>query len=924
MILKGNQRGFGQELARHLLNVDDNEHAEIHTLRGFMSSDLSGAFKEIEAISLGTKCQQYLYSLSLNPPQNARVSVEAFEKAIEDIERRLGLSGQPRAIVFHEMNGRRHAHCVWSRINVEKMRAIDLPHTKYRLRDISRELYLEHGWDMPNGLRDPKDRVKEAYSGAEAKQARRAKGNPAELKKLFLRCWEQSDSRAAFAAALWQHGFCLARGDRRGFVAVDAEGEVYSLSRWLGIKPKVIRARLGHEAALPSLDDALALLNQSKSDPESVPDHSERDFMRTIAALEIEQAELVARQRNERTALKAAHEARSIRAIRARANRLPTGIKAAWARLTGQYDRICTELAEDAANCAERDSEEKQALIDRHLTERRVLERKFKLAKAEYEFFTDNGHPDRQTYGLDPNQPLILPREIAPFSALQLEAQPDLILGHISEKQASFKQSDVARGLAEFFDDPVLLSALTDQALTSPELVLLPGSDDNMYSTKEFLATTRQLMSQTRDLANSGGYRVSDGEIDRAIQRENNRMQRRFGATLSDEQVAACQHLLAPNQLSCVVGLAGAGKSTLLAVAREAWERQGFDVYGATLAGKAADSLQSASGITSRTLTSLEASWKSGYEPVGSGSVVVIDEAGMVGTRQLARVTDELQKRGCKLVLIGDPDQLQPIEAGTPFAAITEKVSAARLTEIRRQKTHWQRQASIDLAKGQTEAALQAYADHEAVHVEQNRDQAVAGLVEDYMASYRDFGDAKTRLALAHRRKDVHAINQSIRSARKIQGNIGEELIVETESGPRAFAEGDRLLFTRNDKTLEVRNGMLGTVTGISNGKIAVRLDADDGSSARSLTISPNDFPYIDHGFAVSIHRAQGCTVDQSFVLSSQSMDENLAYVAMTRHREVAQFYTANEISRKGQHRQFDTPIFGSEDFKFRGPQRSM
>jgi Ti-type conjugative transfer relaxase TraA len=370
--------------------------------------------------------------------------------------------------------------------------------------------------------------------------------------------------------------------------------------------------------------------------------------------------------------------------------------------------------------------------------------------------------------------------------------------------------------------------------------------------------------------------------------------------------------------------LAGAGKSTLLSVAREAWERQGFDVYGATLAGKAADSLQSASGINSRTLASLEASWKSGYEPVGSGAVVVIDEAGMVGSRQLARVTNELQKRGCKLVLIGDPDQLQPIEAGTPFAAITENIGAAHLTEIRRQKARWQRQAAIDLAKGQTEAALQTYADHDAVHVEQNRDQAIAGLVEDYMASYRNFGDGKSRLALAHRRKDVHAINQAIRSARRIQGNIGEEIKVETETGPRAFAAGDRLLFTRNDKSLDVRNGMLGTVTGVSESKIKVRLDSDDEDHTRHLIVSPDDFPYIDHGFAVSIHRAQGCTVDQSFVLSSRSMDENLAYVAMTRHREEAQFYTANEISRKRQDRQFDMAVIGSERSRTRGLQRTM
>ena len=210
MILKGNQRGYGQELAVHLLNVEDNEHAVIHELRGFVSDDLAGAFKEAEAISLGTKCQQYLFSLSLNPPQTAKVSEEEFEAAIADIERRLGLTGQPRTIVFHEKKGRRHAHCVWSRIDAAKMRAINLPHYKYRLRDISRELYRSHDWEMPEGLRDPKDRDPQNYSAEEAGQAKRAKREPKELKRLFKECWARSDSRSALASALWEHGLCLA------------------------------------------------------------------------------------------------------------------------------------------------------------------------------------------------------------------------------------------------------------------------------------------------------------------------------------------------------------------------------------------------------------------------------------------------------------------------------------------------------------------------------------------------------------------------------------------------------------------------------------------------------------------------------------------------------------------------------------------
>lgn len=150
MILEGNDRGFGAELARHLLNPRDNDHVTVHAIEGFIASDLAGAFAESEAIAQGTQCRKYLFFLSLNPPPGTKVTVEAFEEAIARIEAKLGLAGQPRAIVFHEKNGRRHAHCVWSRIDARRMRAINMAHSKRKLMDISIALYREHGWPPPN------------------------------------------------------------------------------------------------------------------------------------------------------------------------------------------------------------------------------------------------------------------------------------------------------------------------------------------------------------------------------------------------------------------------------------------------------------------------------------------------------------------------------------------------------------------------------------------------------------------------------------------------------------------------------------------------------------------------------------------------------------------------------------------------------
>lgn len=164
MILKASQRGGGLDLAVHLMHTQENEHVELHDMRGFVSDDLRGAFREAYAVSRGTKCTQYLFSMSFNPPQGETVPVAAFETAIERVEGKLGLQDQPLAIVFHEKEGHRHAHCVWSRIDPETMTARQLSHFKLKLLDVSRELYIEHGWTMPRSLAAPKARDPRNYS----------------------------------------------------------------------------------------------------------------------------------------------------------------------------------------------------------------------------------------------------------------------------------------------------------------------------------------------------------------------------------------------------------------------------------------------------------------------------------------------------------------------------------------------------------------------------------------------------------------------------------------------------------------------------------------------------------------------------------------------------------------------------------------
>ena len=376
MILKAKERGGGAQLARYLLSMRENDHVELHEVRGFVSDDLLDAFRELDAIAAGTRCKNYMFSASLNPPGGADPTALDFEKAADAVERKLGLENQPRAIVFHEKDGRRHAHVVWSRIDAERMRAINISHYKLRLRDVSRDLFREHGWDMPKGLLDWRERDPLRYTLQEGQQARRVGLNPKQIKTLFKECWKHSDSAPAFAQALKERGFTLARGDRRGFVAVDFRGEVYSVARQAGVKTKDVAERLGDPEAMPSVDETRQAIAARMSERlKGFVRQSELEAARGQKALEFERSEMAGRHRQERKMLHDALERRWIAETNARAARLPSGFSGVWKRITGGYAKIRAQNEREAWNALLRDRAERDGLIASQLDERRELQR---------------------------------------------------------------------------------------------------------------------------------------------------------------------------------------------------------------------------------------------------------------------------------------------------------------------------------------------------------------------------------------------------------------------------------------------------------------------------------------------------------------------------------------------------------------------
>jgi Ti-type conjugative transfer relaxase TraA len=512
-----------------------------------------------------------------------------------------------------------------------------------------------------------------------------------------------------------------------------------------------------------------------------------------------------------------------------------------------------------------------------------------------------------------------LDEEAARRNAALIRDKPDQVLTLITAEKSVFDRHDVARVLHRYVDGAEAFQAAFAKVMASPALVALQAEqrdeqrrvvEQARYSTREMVSIEREMAISADRMAAGRGFGVAGRHVDAAIG-----AQQRASIQLADEQRAAVAHVAGPERIAAVVGLAGAGKSTMLAAARQAWEAQGYHVHGAALAGKAAEGLEESSGIASRTLASWERGWErrsdrgDGFDRLGPRDVLVIDEAGMVGSKQLSRFIIEADRAGAKIVLVGDPEQLQPIGAGAAFRSVAERVGFVELEGVRRQHEDWQRAASVDFGRYRTAEGLAAYAERGAIRLEDTGEQVRGAIVRDVMADMEVRPDG-SRLVLAHRRADVQDLNEAIRAARQERGELAGEIAYQTTEGARAFAPGDRLLFRENNRALGVKNGMLGTVeraeaaglaaTGFADdGRLVVRLDSAKGpGQGRAVSVSMADYAAVDHGYATTIHKAQGATVDRAYVLASGTMDRHLTYVAMTRHRDEVLLYASREEFR--------------------------
>ena len=371
--------------------------------------------------------------------------------------------------------------------------------------------------------------------------------------------------------------------------------------------------------------------------------------------------------------------------------------------------------------------------------------------------------------------------------------------------------------------------------------------------------------------------------------------------TLQDDQRAAFEHAVEGGGLKLIEGRAGTGKSYTLAAVREAHEAAGYRVVGLAPTNAVAQDLKADGFTEAGTVHAALFGIKNGRTSWDRRTVVVIDEAAMLDSRVTGEVLAEAKRAGAKVILSGDDRQLASIERGGLFTELRKAHGAAEITEVTRQKVDWQREAAHDLAEGRFDSAVAAYDRHGAITWTGDGEAARAALVERWKADTLADPQA-SRFVFAYTNAEVDRLNAELRQVRRDRGELASlDVVLATKHGEAAFAVGDRVQFTDTAKKLGVYNGNAGTITGLDarTGAVAVRLDAPAGKEGRTVTWSAADeFAGFRHGYAGTIYKGQGKTLDHTYLLHTHHWRAAASYVALTRQRESAQVFVAKDTAK--------------------------
>ena len=745
MIIKGQSRARASELAAHLQRADTNERTETIEVRGTIARDLENALREMEALASGTRCKNPLYHASINVPIHERLGMDHWQQAVDRLEEKLGLTGQPRAVVMHEKFGREHIHVVWGRVRADTLVAVADSHNYLKHEMVARELEREFGHERVQGAHAERGgipRPERTFSHAEQQTAERTGINPKTIKAQITALWRAANGAEAFLVALEQAGYRPALGARRQYVAVDQAGTVHSLARRID----------GMRAA---------------------------DLRRAFADLPLARFPAVA-------SLGKAPQAEAI----------PSSDLGQSAARPVDPVKIFVELLRTQSFVTE--GEIRQALVSK---------------------------------GVSSPAPMIA----------AIAAHPETI------------------------------------RLLDPE-----GKEEIGWTLRSIREQERATLARAASLAASGRHEAGTRFI-LAVARE---------MTLDDEQMEAVRHVLDEGSLKILEGRAGTGKSHTLSAIRQAAEQDSYEVIGLTPTNAVAQDLRDSGFSRATTLHSLL--WYRDHAPdhpnarVPRKSLIIVDEAAMLSTQHLDRLTRLAVETGAKLVLVGDDRQLTSIERGGVFSDIRERIGSATLSTVRRQHQDWARQAARDFAEGHFREGLEAYESRGLIHWQEDIEQARAALLARWKAD-TEVARGK-RFVFAYTNEEVRRLNDAIQAIEIERGRVRDCVTLETERGTVSVGVGDRIAFRGTWKPRGIYAGALATVVSIEGGRMTVRSDR-----GREIVFDNREFTNIDLGYAGTIYRGQGKTLDQTYLLHTHHWRDAASYVAMTRARAQTEVFVSRD-----------------------------
>ncbi len=431
------------------------------------------------------------------------------------------------------------------------------------------------------------------------------------------------------------------------------------------------------------------------------------------------------------------------------------------------------------------------------------------------------------------------------------------------------------------------------------------------YSTHELVEIERDILAHAKARAGETFHQLDHWRVERAIAD----FEQRRGFSLSPEQRQAVEHLTAtPGAVKVLVGDAGTGKSTTMEAVKRAYESEGYAVLGCASSGKAAAELQAATGIRSRTIHSLLDAVERGRETLDKKTVLVVDEAAMVDSRLMHRLSTVAHVVGAKRIECGDQKQIQPVGPGAHFRHVAENLGHARLTEVRRQHEEWRKEAVKQMSQGEAVKAIETYIERGLVEIKATHKQAVRACVRDYLAARMNHGEKGVAM-MATTNKVINDLNAEARSELRRRGALEAAREYRLGDHKIELAIGERVLMTRNDYRAErdIRNGDLATVMRTDKDGITVKLDRE----SREVQINLREYQHVKHGYALTAHKMQGSTIERGVVYANaQHMSRELAYVLDSRARENTKWvFTAHQVNklseqagveRSGAHTQID------------------